>query len=78
MNYIIIIEDDIALSNGIVPDLKEPNNLFTQAYDIATAKEQLNVTAFDLMILDVNLPDGSGLDLLTHIRKKKQLYQSSF
>ncbi|MGG4215768.1 response regulator transcription factor [Paenibacillus sp. FSL L8-0638] len=70
MNHILIVEDDIALSNGIILALKEPNNVFTQTYDIAAAKEQLNVTAFDLMILDVNLPDGSGLDLLTHIRKK--------
>ncbi|OMF77326.1 response regulator transcription factor [Paenibacillus peoriae] len=70
MNYILIVEDDIALSNGIVLALKEPNNVFTQTYDIVAAKEQLNVTAFDLVILDVNLPDGNGLDLLTHIRKK--------
>ncbi|WP_258297530.1 response regulator transcription factor [Paenibacillus peoriae] len=73
MNHILIIEDDIALSNGIVLALKEPNNVFTQTYDIATAKEHLNVTAFGLVILDVNLPDGSGLDLLTHIRKTKAL-----
>ncbi|WP_431091367.1 response regulator transcription factor [Paenibacillus sp. 8b26] len=73
MNYILIVEDDIALSNGIVLALKEPNNVFTQTYDIATAKEQLNVTAFDLVILDVNLPDGNGLDLLTHIRKKTNI-----
>ncbi|AET57406.1 regulatory protein vanR [Paenibacillus terrae HPL-003] len=70
MNYILIVEDDIALSNGIVLTLKEPNNVFVQTYDIAAAKEQLNVTAFDLVILDVNLPDGNGLGLLTHIRKK--------
>ncbi|WP_342420235.1 response regulator transcription factor [Paenibacillus sp. FSL H8-0168] len=70
MNHILIIEDDIALSNGIVLALKEPNNVFTQTHDIATAKEHLNVTAFDLVILDINLPDGNGLDLLTDIRKK--------
>ncbi|AOK89903.1 response regulator transcription factor [Paenibacillus polymyxa] len=70
MNHILIVEDDIALSNGIVLALKEPNNVFTQTYDIAAAKEQLNVTTFDLVILDINLPDGNGLDLLTDIRKK--------
>ncbi|URJ62873.1 response regulator transcription factor [Paenibacillus polymyxa] len=70
MNHILIVEDDIALSNGIVLALKEPNNVFTQTYDIAAAKEQLNITAFDLVILDINLPDGNGLDLLTDIRKK--------
>ncbi|KAF6571363.1 response regulator transcription factor [Listeria sp. FSL L8-0308] len=73
MNHILIVEDDTALSNGIVLALKEPNNVFTQTYDITAAKEQLNITAFDLVILDVNLPDGSGLDLLTHIRKKTMI-----
>ncbi|WP_226003066.1 response regulator transcription factor [Paenibacillus sp. BJ-4] len=73
MNYILIVEDDIALSNGIVLALKEPNNVFVQSNDIAAAKEQLNVTAFDLVILDINLPDGNGLDLLTDIRKTKDL-----
>ncbi len=32
MNYILIVEDDIALSNGIVLALKEPNNVFVQAF----------------------------------------------
>ncbi|MGQ3479945.1 response regulator transcription factor [Paenibacillus sp. TY11] len=73
MNYILIVEDDIALSNGIVLALKEPNNVFVQTYDIATAKEQLNITPFELVILDINLPDGNGLDLLTDIRKTKAL-----
>ncbi|MGG4503226.1 response regulator transcription factor [Paenibacillus polymyxa] len=73
MNHILIVEDDIALSNGIVLALKEPNNVFVQTHDIAAAKEQLNVTTFDLVILDIKLPDGNGLDLLTHLRKKTMI-----
>ncbi|TKH46463.1 response regulator transcription factor [Paenibacillus sp. FSL R10-2782] len=67
MNHILIVEDDIALSNGIVLALKEPNNVFVQTYNLATAKEQLASATFDLMILDLNLPDGNGLDFLTDI-----------
>ncbi|MNW54251.1 Sensory transduction protein regX3 [compost metagenome] len=69
MNHILIIEDDIALSNGIVLALKEPNNVFVQTYNLAAAKERLANATFDLVILDLNLPDGNGLDFLTDIRR---------
>ncbi|WP_342435747.1 response regulator transcription factor [Paenibacillus sp. FSL L8-0436] len=67
MINILIVEDDIALSDGIVIALKGPHITILQKHDITSAKEQLKTTAFDLVILDVNLPDGSGLDLLTYI-----------
>lgn len=69
MNHILIVEDDIALSNGIVLALKDNNCIFTQAYDIAAAKKEMKSNSFDLVILDVNLPDGNGLDLLAEVRR---------
>ncbi|MDD2402720.1 MAG: response regulator transcription factor, partial [Clostridia bacterium] len=69
MNHILIVEDDIALSNGIILALKDDNCVFIQAYDIATAKKQMKSNSFDLMILDVNLPDGKGLELLADVKK---------
>lgn len=69
MNSILIVEDDVALSNGIVLALKNDNCAFAQAYDLTTAKKQIKSNSFDLIILDVNLPDGKGLDLLADIRR---------
>jgi len=69
MNHILIVEDDTALSNGIVLALKNEPYAFVQAHDIAVAQKQLRSNAFDLVILDVNLPDGNGLDLLADVRK---------
>jgi DNA-binding response OmpR family regulator len=69
MKNILIVEDDAALSNGIVLALKDDYCAFTQAYDITAAKEQIKSNSFDLAILDVNLPDGNGLDLLADFRK---------
>jgi len=69
MNHILIVEDDIALSKGIILALKDDNCAFVQVYDMATAKKQLKSNSFDLVILDVNLPDGNGLDLLADMRK---------
>jgi DNA-binding response OmpR family regulator len=73
MNHILIVEDDIALSNGIVLALKDDNCSFVQAYDISAAKRQMNSNLFDLVILDINLPDGNGLDLLADVRKRFDL-----
>jgi len=66
---ILIIEDDTALSNGIVYALKDDNFAFVQAFDLATAKEQIKSNSFDLIILDINLPDGNGFELLADIRR---------
>lgn len=69
MNRILIVEDDISLSNGITLALKDPDTTFVQAHSLAGARDQLKTAGFDLMILDINLPDGNGLELLKDIRK---------
>lgn len=72
---ILIVEDDAPLSNGIVLTLKEPERRFEQCFDIASAKALLNAprVAFDLIILDVNLPDGSGLDFCRWLRETRDV-----
>lgn len=69
MKYnILIVEDDIALCNGITLALKNNDYKFFTAHNICDAKKLCNDYDFDLAILDINLPDGSGLDLLTKIK----------
>ena len=63
---ILIVEDDTALNNGIALSLNTDTTL--QAFSIAEAKSKLD-TSVDLVILDINLPDGSGIDLCREIRK---------
>lgn len=62
MAHILIIEDDIALSQGLCLALKE--HTITQAFTVAQGEALLTSHCFDLVILDINLPDGSGLDVL--------------
>ncbi|KNZ43167.1 response regulator transcription factor [Acetobacterium bakii] len=69
MDKILIVEDNMALSNGIVLALKDDKYSFFQADTIAGAKGQMENQAFDLVILDINLPDGNGLALLAELRK---------
>lgn len=73
MINILIIEDDFTLSNGIRLALKSDDYIIEQAYDIKTAYEKINCNTFDLIILDINLPDGNGLELLDKIKKYFQV-----
>ncbi|MGO3751676.1 MAG: response regulator transcription factor [Peptoniphilaceae bacterium] len=74
MKYnILIVEDDKALCNGISLALKSDKYNFFTAHNISDAKKLLNNGGFDLVILDINLPDGSGLDLLTEIKNIKNI-----
>ena len=69
MESIFLLEDDTALSRGIALALAGPERMVVQADSAARARERLSGPAFDLLILDVNLPDGSGLDLLRALRQ---------
>lgn len=69
MKKVLIVEDDMALSKGIVLALQNEGISFSQCYDIKSARQKLISGKFDLLILDVNLPDGNGLDLLRELRQ---------
>lgn len=70
MNKIItIIEDDIKLNNGIRIALEKEEYTFKQFQTIAAAREYIKENKTDLILLDVNLPDGNGIDFLCELRK---------
>lgn len=73
MTNIAIIEDDKGLNNGIVLALKNDKYHFKQYYSLEEAKgEKLGVST-DLILLDINLPDGSGFDYLKELRKNSSV-----
>lgn len=69
MTAILIVEDDISLNKGIALTLAQDGITIEQAYDLATAESRFNAGGIDLVVLDINLPDGSGLDFCEKIRK---------
>lgn len=73
MKQILLVEDDRALSGGIALALQTEELKLTQCDTISSAQIQLAKTAFDLLILDINLPDGNGLDLLSDVKQKYNL-----
>lgn len=68
-----IVEDDRALSDGIVLALKEPDLEFVQDVTVKAARASFGEKQPELIILDVNLPDGSGYDYLKWVRERSQL-----
>ncbi|MDK2562491.1 response regulator transcription factor [Romboutsia sedimentorum] len=70
---ILIIEDDITLNKGIMLTLKQEDIDIKQAFDINEGRKIFNENNIDLIILDVNLPDGSGFDLCKEIRKNSNV-----
>lgn len=69
MQKILLIEDDITLGNGIRLALQNPSLQSVLCHTLAEGRHVLDRERFDLLILDINLPDGSGLDLLNEVRK---------
>ncbi len=67
---ILIVEDDRTLNNGIALSLSNDNIL--QAFCIEDAEKLLD-SSIDLIILDINLPDGSGLDFCGKIRETSKV-----
>ena len=70
MERIFLLEDDSTLSRGISMALCGTGQTVVLADCIAQARCKLAETQFDLLILDINLPDGSGLDLLRTLRSQ--------
>ncbi len=71
--YIQIVEDDKALSDGITMTLQQQNTEFVQSDTIKQAKTDFLEYEIELIILDINLPDGSGYEYLKWIRQKSNL-----
>ena len=71
MQQIFLLEDDAALGRGITMALGGAEQTVVLADSIAQARQTLAKTQFDLLILDINLPDGSGLDLLRALRSQR-------
>ena len=73
MKRIFFVEDDASLRSGLTFALEKQSYAVTAAATRAEAESLWRADAFDLVILDVSLPDGSGYDLCCKIRQTSQV-----
>lgn len=65
---ILVVEDDVMLNSGLCYNLELDEYKAIPVHDAASALEKIQGESFDLIILDVNLPDGDGFDLCKKIK----------
>ena len=68
---ILVIDDEEELLNSISNYLDKEQFQCEYALDLKSARFRLNRESFDCFIVDTDLPDGSGLDLVKDIKNEK-------
>lgn len=66
---IMVVEDDLTLSAGLCFELDMSDYLTVAAYSAKKARQLVSEESFDLAVLDVNLPDGSGFELCREFKE---------
>jgi DNA-binding response OmpR family regulator len=69
MNRLLLVEDDESLALGIEFSLKDGGYEVSRTSTVEGGKKLFHMESFDLVLLDVNLPDGNGYELCKYIRE---------
>lgn len=69
---ILIIEDELQLQKSIKESLEKENYLIETASDYHQAIEKVLVYDYDCILLDIMLPNGSGLEVLNQLKKEQK------
>ncbi len=70
MKQILIVEDDNLLNKTLVYNLASDGYNITSATNAKDATNKLQNQQYDMVLLDVNLPDGNGYDICKLIKPK--------
>lgn len=68
---ILLIEDEKELAGSITEYLQKENHLCETVSRFENAIEKINLYLYDCIVVDIGLPDGSGLDLIRCLKDKK-------
>lgn len=68
---VLIVEDNKELAQSMDAYLQSEGYLCEIAPDFTTAEEKIGLYAYDCILIDISLPDGSGLDLVEILKKSK-------
>lgn len=73
MEKILIVEDDRDLSQAVSRALEKQGYEVTCAGTLKEAKETYKNEEIQLIILDINLPDGEGFSFCSHVKKERDI-----
>lgn len=68
---ILLVEDEKGLSDSISTYLKQEGYLCEVAIDFKSADEKIELYQYDCILIDINLPDGNGLNLVKALKRLK-------
>ena len=68
---ILIVEDEKQLLDSMITFLKESGMTCEKAETLAEASEKADLYEYDCIVLDIGLPDGSGLKVINVLQKKQ-------
>lgn len=71
MAQLLLVEDDVLLGEGVKSALEQDGHAVALAHSAAQAQTLWQAVRFDLCLLDIRLPDGSGLDLCAEFRQTR-------
>lgn len=68
---LLIIEDDLVLAKNIKHSLQKEGFVVDTAFNKENGMSEIEINEYDCVVLDINLPDGNGFDVLKELRSKK-------
>ena len=71
MTNILIVEDDSTIAFGVKYALEQEGFNVNICKDLESSRENIRTKEYDIILLDVTLPDGNGYDLCKEIRNTK-------
>jgi two-component system NtrC family response regulator len=69
MGKVLIIDDDVALCDMLIRLVERMGHQTAAAYELAEGMQKVRAQDYDVVFLDVRLPDGNGLEVLPDIRR---------
>jgi DNA-binding response OmpR family regulator len=69
MGTVLLVEDDLNIAQTLQFNLEQNKLECVWAKSLAQAREELKRSQIDLVLMDIGLPDGSGLDMCRDLRK---------
>ena len=67
---VLVVEDNFELLHDIKNFLEEEGNICETAQNYRSACDKIGYFPYDILVVDLTLPDGNGLDIITAVKKE--------